>query len=398
MKIVEPIRVIEQPQDPCQPNPCGPNSVCRVQNGLAVCSCLQNFIGTPPSCRPECVTSSECDLTKACVQQRCVAVCPGPCASNAVCRAVNHAPICSCGVDLIGDGFSRCQPKPPVRLEEPQDPCNPSPCGPNSECRNINGAAACSCARDYFGSPPNCRPECTIPQECPGDQTCTRNKCVPVCLGACGFNAECRGINHSPNCYCHQGYTGNALHGCYEIVPEIKQEPQNPCIPSPCGINARCENRNEAAACVCNPETFGDPYVECRPECVISADCPYNKACSQQQKCYDPCPGACGYNAQCDVVNHSPICSCLPGYTGEPLSGCRNIPPPPPPTKIEVKRDPCNPSPCGPYSQCRTVGDSAICSCLPNYVGSPPSCRPECVTSSECELTKACINQKCAGE
>jgi hypothetical protein len=40
----------------------------------------------------------------------------------------------------------------------------------------------------------------------------------------------------------------------------------------------------------------------------------------------DPCPGACGLNAECHVVNHGPSCSCLPGYIGNPLSAC-SLPP-----------------------------------------------------------------------
>jgi len=61
-----------------------------------------------------------------------------------------------------------------------------------------------------------------------------------------------------------------------------------------------------------------------------------------------------------------------------------------------VPTDPCQPSPCGPNSQCRAVNDQAVCSCLAGYIGAPPQCRPECVVSSECPLDRACINQKCA--
>lgn len=57
---------------------------------------------------------------------------------------------------------------------------------------------------------------------------------------------------------------------------------------------------------------------------------------------------------------------------------------------------PCNPSPCGPNSNCREHNGQAVCTCQPNYIGSPPQCRPECVVSSECPLEKACINNKCA--
>lgn len=39
-------------------------------------------------------------------------------------------------------------------------------------------------------------------------------------------------------------------------------------------------------------------YEGCRPECVLSSDCPSDKACIRN-KCKDPCPGVCGLNAEC---------------------------------------------------------------------------------------------------
>lgn len=106
-----------------------------------------------------------------------------------------------------------------------------------------------------------------------------------------------------------------------EYVPEVR----NPCFPSPCGANAVCKERNNAGSCTCLPEYYGDPYSECRPECVMNNDCSKSKACVNN-KCRDPCPGVCGRNAECYVVNHSPFCSCLSGYTGNPSIACQEIP------------------------------------------------------------------------
>lgn len=95
-------------KDPCKPSPCGPFSQCRVVNGHAVCSCQANYIGTPPSCKPECVVSTECPQDRACVNQKCVDPCPGTCGLNARCQVVNHNPICSCNPGFTGDPFTRC--------------------------------------------------------------------------------------------------------------------------------------------------------------------------------------------------------------------------------------------------------------------------------------------------
>lgn len=62
----------------------------------------------------------------------------------------------------------------------------------------------------------------------------------------------------------------------------------------------------------------------CRPECTIDAECPSNAACINE-RCKDPCQGACGTYAICVTVNHNPICSCQQGYTGDASSQCREL-------------------------------------------------------------------------
>lgn len=108
--------------------------------------------------------------------------------------------------------------------------------------------------------------------------------------------------------------------------PTKPPTPLNPCDPSPCGSNAQCRIENRSyAVCECLPEYQGNPYEGCRPECVVSSDCPTNKACLKN-KCLDPCPGTCGLSAICTVSNHIPICSCPPGYTGDAFTRCEQIP------------------------------------------------------------------------
>lgn len=149
----------------------------------------------------------------------------------------------------------------------------------------------------------------------------------------------------------------------------------------------------------------------------MNSDCPKNRACSNN-KCIDPCPGLCGNNALCQVANHNPTCYCINNYVGDPFVQCN-----PPPSKAKRKKkhsqtfpadtnvtndssiflkvrdvptpDPCIPSPCGPFSQCRPVNGHAVCSCVANYIGAPPNCKPECIVSSECTLDRSCINMKC---
>ena len=53
----------------------------------------------------------------------------------------------------------------------------------------------------------------------------------------------------------------------------------DPCNPNPCGSGAIATEVGDDCVCSCPPEYQGDPYVECRPECVINEECAKNKAC-----------------------------------------------------------------------------------------------------------------------
>ena len=96
-------------EDPCDPNPCGPNSnPPRNLGSTCHCTCLPEMIGTPPNCRPECVVNSECPQVKACINRKCQDPCPGLCGVNAYCRVRNHVPLCICNQGYVGDPFSSC--------------------------------------------------------------------------------------------------------------------------------------------------------------------------------------------------------------------------------------------------------------------------------------------------
>lgn len=220
--------------------------------------------------------------------------------------------------------------------------------------------------------------------DCPTALACVCDKCKSPCDGTCGPNAHCTVLYHRAHCVCNEGFTGDPFSGCsrvvlckhllhkiirifvkkkqwkcaydlseknnslnlwiffirfplffcdiawcFELLIELfccmsnvhKDEPAEPCRDSPCGVNAVCEQRNDVGSCRCIPEYYGDPYIECRPECVSNSECPSNRACINNV-CCDPCPGTCGELAFCNIVNHSPICSCLEGYVGNPLVAC----------------------------------------------------------------------------
>lgn len=237
-------------KDPCQPSPCGPNAQCQVINDSPSCSCLSEFTGVPPNCRPECYSNSDCSSQLACINQKCKDPCPGSCGINTECRAISHTPMCVCASGFTGDPFVRCIPQSeyfflsyvrnfflradsritfsfagdPVPMDKVA-PCSPSPCGPNAVCRELNGAGSCTCLPEYFGNPyEGCRPECIINSDCTSDRACIRSKCQDPCPGTCGPRAVCHVINHSPSCTCLPDHTGDPFSYCNQISKSLITE------------------------------------------------------------------------------------------------------------------------------------------------------------------------------
>ena len=206
-------------RNPCSPSPCGPNSKCRDINEQPVCTCLPNYIGVPPSCRPECLVNVECSAHLACINKKCADPCPNTCGLKANCATRNHIPICTCPSGFTGDPFKVCFPAQEISTTERPPSCTPSPCGPNSQCQVISGSPACSCLPNYTGVPPTCRPECVLSSECQSHLACINERCQDPCSGSCGVNAECHVMNHIPVCTCVEGYQGDPFKFCSFIPP-----------------------------------------------------------------------------------------------------------------------------------------------------------------------------------
>ena len=200
----------------------------------------------------------------------------------------------------------------------------------------------------------------------------------------------------------------------------INRECQDPCPFEQCGQNAECSVRNHKAKCTCLPQHKGNPYVICTPyECLIDPDCHTTKAC-RNEKCVDPCD--CAENADCSPRNHRGICTCIPGYTGDPYGiRCTPIPPPPddrckedkdcPSKEACIDRecvDPCRAiQPCADNARCDVYSTLPLrtmtCTCLPGYTGKgdvrcdkilPPE-PVGCSSDSECGSSQACRNRQC---
>lgn len=98
---------------------------------------------------------------------------------------------------------------------ECQNPCLFEDCGRNAYCEPRNHRAVCKCNENTKGDPYRfCEPyECLRDPDCDTTLACRNEKCVDPC--DCARNAYCIAKNHRGNCYCIEGYTGDAYHrGC----------------------------------------------------------------------------------------------------------------------------------------------------------------------------------------
>ncbi|XP_065171538.1 protein eyes shut isoform X2 [Atheta coriaria] len=331
----------DAPSTVCSGSTCGSNAQCSMVGGRPVCSCFRGYMGDPlhHCTKAECLDNSECRGHQHCRNERCVDPCIEICGSNAQCETRNHVPVCSCPSGYTGDPFTHC------RRFDPEELCHPSPCGQNTQCEVVNGIPTCKCLPGYHGSPiAGCRHECETSSECGSNLACIEFKCQNPCHSQCGVNADCEGV------------------------------------------------RNNAAVCKCPRGYFGNPYASCKAECVSHSDCPRSKPACFYNQCKNPCDGVCGIGANCELRDITPICSCPKDMTGDPFVRCRPF----------EKRDLCEPNPCGQNARCEPGYDKLheerpVCTCLPGYQGDPlRGCvRGECTEDTHCPDHQACFNYKC---
>lgn len=100
------------------------------------------------------------------------------------------------------------------------------------------------------------------------------------------------------------GYTGDPFISCRQFTRE------DLCTPNPCGANAQCQpgfdnSGADRPVCTCLPGYRGDGVTGCvRGDCDNDSDCPDHQGC-YDFRCEDPCRrDQCGANADCRARNH----------------------------------------------------------------------------------------------
>jgi hypothetical protein len=267
----------------CDSSSCGLNAKCEYIKGQPTCLCLPYFKGNPHTgCYHECKSDNECGPQESCNDYKCTSAC-NQCGKNAICSVViNHHATCECPKGFLGSPYNECF-------------THQNQCETNADC-------------------PKSKP------------SCYKNYCKNLCDDACGINAECHLNGKTPVCSCPRGFIGDPFVNCQKNVPK------NVCRPNPCGNNAVCtpkfdRNHQEKAVCTCPPGFTGNAISSCfkiEGECQNDSHCGDNKSC-KNHKCINPCLGHCGVNSKCKVKNHTAICACPSGTTGNALIFCIKI-------------------------------------------------------------------------
>ena len=444
-------------RNPCyEISPCDATAVCSVVDTVPfrtmICSCREGWVPeTDLSCIPVettnipgCVKDDECTANEACVNRICMNPCD--CGQNAECFLAGHKPVCRCPDGTVGNPQIECVPIGCQSDDECLDKetckegtCIPpclldDPCGAHAECYNAAHRANCRCVEGYEGDPfvgcivIGCRSD----PECPNNRACQNRNCENPCVtnNPCApANVDCIVSSHIAQCACHIGFTGDPYRECIPFEPPecvtdkdcpnghgcLEEKCVDLCVVlSPCVHPAVCRVVDtlpiRTMVCEC-PDGYitDDATGGCRTLPPIVSGCERDDECSDPTACInavcrDPC--ACGTNARCDIVDHRPVCTCLPGYYGNPevacvIVGCQSD------SECQqthaCRKGECTPVcgpddlPCGGNADCTGIGHKPICTCPVGLEGDPYiSCNNvECRANSDCPPEKKCINKIC---
>ncbi|QQP34980.1 Putative LOC101893139, partial [Caligus rogercresseyi] len=445
----------ERCENPCYSlSPCHSSSMCSVVDTTPfrtmVCTCREGWIPKDDrSCAPiktpnppGCVRDDECTSNEACVNRMCRNPCD--CGEGAECFLSGHRPICQCPEGFIGNPQVECKPAGcasdnDCRITEAcvdancVNPCLiKNPCGVHAQCSPNLHQAQCRCDEGFEGDPyTGCSIiGCKSDSECPNEKACRNRDCVDLCLkdNPCAVFADCVSRDHLAQCRCKIGYQGNPYKDCSPIPPPecvedadcstgmacLNEKCEDPCeVLRPCSELATCKVIEslpvKPMTCVCPDGYVKDENEGCKTLPPIVSGCRKNDECPESNSCInaicrDPC--ACGLNANCKIIDHQPVCTCAPGFYGDPEIECTE--------RVCTSDNECEEThacrngecthvcgpddlPCGGQAECQGVAHLATCYCPAGLTGDPfVTCNiASCTDNSDCPTDKECVNKLC---
>lgn len=422
----------------CTKDSCGKNAVCKATASGIECICMPGFSGRNPFI--ECFDIDECSAQV--------------CAENAVCINTIGSFDCKCKAGYEGNPFSMCSALSKAYCNNPQDCdcssqsslcpsgfkcekgrcvnlCDQKRCGPFATCDFESGQ--CVCIQGYQGTPNDLSKGCSLMGQCNTDQNCKDSeicfkngrglrKCVQGCTKIqCGPNSVCSTTNHQSNCFCIDGYRGNAYDLNKGCQLEERVIPLTGCDAVACGKNEVCKMQGIEPVCQCEDLYAWNPVTSlCEkpslPECQDDSHCPETDACRPDDlgvlKCKPVCSEFhCPPNSICNAKQHFGECECLAGYSGNVNDrfGCRSD------LQLECTSNAqcaesemcikqqginkcvpaCSSIKCGNNARCVTNNHIAQCQCFKEgFIGDPydpKGCeKVPCVYNEDCNSTQLC--------
>ncbi|ROT61486.1 hypothetical protein C7M84_020738 [Penaeus vannamei] len=245
--------------------------------------------------------------------------------------------------------------------------------------------------------------------------------CYP---GFCGENADCQTQAHRPICSCPPGTTGNPTIKCSAMV--VKEPPT---LQPPMAEEKPLHPDSPIRPIAGSTTTLQPPLIEetvrptpeplpTRPPppalvpalpiaCENNDDCDVDNSCLNKL-CYDACTlGICGDDAECETVDHRPVCLCPYGTSGDPQVGCKAMVAEMPVTispiveQSQVSDVPIHaipgPSstPQSPIAELPTTRPPEPPMPLPPAIPTPPPNPVGCESTDDCPYDNSCINRLC---
>lgn len=448
---------------------CAESSICELTANGHICKCPDGYTGFPEStgCFPigQCPHGdNDCPDSAKCVNGRCVDKCHDVCGPNMLCTIKNGEAVCACPSKFkFVSGFAK------DGCVRDAFACNSDYDCANGICSLGQCTAACrdqnDCANGEYCLNNKCTIKCSSHSQCPDGQACRQGVCSIGCRGdkdcsgnlacydnscqspcdqnICGPNALCKIDRHLAKCECPAGFEGNPTpdQGCVRVPSAcvstnrcpnghmcIANTCQVPCSDSvSCAIGERCDNNVCAKVCYtnnnCLPGEICNERGTCQTGCLTETDCPPTQVC-QNGKCkcghgfigtpfgctdIDECSDqVCHKSALCENTPGSFKCACPEGTVGDAYTspGClkpnqctrnedcaRNL------ACLEGKcTEVCSIAECGINAICQANEHKAYCQCPPGHLGDPTDkangCfRVECISSDDCDSSRFCNPQ-----